>query len=273
MRLWQGDLVLPQLCHVQKRLEPEDKVEHITSRKNRIITHPRELSTDGAYRREAGEFVCDGVKTLREALAFGAELGCVLWGGEPAVAVPQGTQLYSCPPELMQYVSPLKNSAGPVFSVKIPSAKMGKSVGSTLVLENVQDPGNVGTVIRTADAMGTDAVILVGDCADLYNPKTVRATMGGIFRQTVIETDLAGLMDYVNRNGLKLYGAALSDSASDIRSLNLKGAAVAIGSEGRGLSPELLKLCGAQIIIPMRPDCESLNAAVAAAIVMWEMSK
>nr|MBP8640658.1 RNA methyltransferase [Oscillospiraceae bacterium] len=148
-----------------------------------------------------------------------------------------------------------------------------RSVSSALILETVQDPGNVGTVIRTADAMGTDAVILVGGCADLYNPKTVRATMGCIFRQTVIEMDLDELESYVNRNELRLFGAALSENAKDIRKIDMNKLAVAIGSEGKGLSGNLLKLCSGQVIIPMRPNCESLNAAVAASIVMWEMSR
>lgn len=249
-------------------------MEYITSRKNRIITHLKELSADGAYRREASEFVCDGKKTLKEAISFGAEISCVLWGSEPAFEIPEGISQYFCPPELMQYVSPLKNSSGPVFSVRISQKTANEvPVSTAIILENVQDPGNVGTVIRTADAMGTDVVILVGDCADLYNPKTVRATMGGIFRQAVIELDVQELKDYVNRNGIKLYGAALSEGAEDIRDINMKGIAVAIGSEGRGLSSELLKICDGQLIIPMRADCESLNAAVAASIVMWEMSQ
>ena len=249
-------------------------MEYITSRKNRIITHLKELSADKAYRTQTGEFVCDGEKTLKEALSFGAEISCVLWGGEPAFNIPEGISQYSCPSELMQSVSPLKNSAGPVFSVKIPQkAADAKPVSSAIILESVQDPGNVGTVIRTADAMGTDTVILVGECADLYNPKTVRATMGCIFRQKVVELDLKELKNYVNQNDLRLYGAALSERAKDIREIDMKKIAVAIGSEGRGLSAELIKLCDGQVIIPMRPNCESLNAAVAASIVMWEMSR
>ncbi|MFB0921106.1 MAG: RNA methyltransferase [Oscillospiraceae bacterium] len=249
-------------------------MEHITSRKNRIIVHLKELSQDGAYRRKNGEFVCDGEKMLKEALSFGAEVTCILWGNDAAFKVSESIPQFFCPPGLMQHVSPLKNSAGPVFSVRMPPAKADdEKVSTAIVLENVQDPGNVGTVIRTADAMGTDIVILIGDCADLYNPKTVRATMGGIFRQKVFETDIDGLIDYVNRNDLKLYGAALSENAEDIRNIDLKGTAVAIGSEGRGLTEQLLMGCKAQLIIPMCPDCESLNAAVAASIVMWEMHR
>ena len=249
-------------------------MEYITSRKNRTITHLKDLSADKAYRKQTGEFVCDGEKTLKEALSSGAEITCVLWSGEPTFKAPESINQYLCPIELLQFVSPLKNSAGPVFSVKIPQKVTGeRSVSSALILETVQDPGNVGTVIRTADAMGTDAVILVGGCADLYNPKTVRATMGCIFRQTVIEMDLDELESYVNRNELRLFGAALSENAKDIRKIDMNKLAVAIGSEGKGLSGNLLKLCSGQVIIPMRPNCESLNAAVAASIVMWEMSR
>lgn len=248
-------------------------MERITSRKNQIITHLRQLAADGDYRRETGEFVCDGEKMLREALASGAEVACVLWGGEAAFALPDGVAQYACPAELMAFASPLKNSPGPVFSVKMRRASATPTVSGVIVLENVQDPGNVGTVLRTANALGADAVLLVGDCADLYHPKTVRASMGAIFRQIVLELDLAGLKDYVNQHGLRLLGAALSADAADIRALSLKKTAVAIGSEGRGLSDALLTLCDGRLIIPMRPDSESLNAAVAAAIVLWEMAR
>lgn len=141
------------------------------------------------------------------------------------------------------------------------------------MLESVQDPGNVGTVIRTANAFGIDAVILTGNCADLYNPKTVRATMGAIFRQRVLCRGVDELMPLLAGNGLALYGAALSARAADIRRVDVKNAAVAIGSEGSGLSAALLALCRGEVIIPMRPDSESLNAGVAASVVMWEMAR
>jgi len=246
-------------------------MEHITSRKNRIITHLKNLSADGAYRREKGEFVCDGEKLLQEAMDLGASITAVLWGGEPSFELPGGIEQYTCPPELMQHVSPLKNSKGPVFAVQMRRCKYEGAVESAVILENVQDPGNVGTVLRTASAMKVDLVVLTRDCADIYNPKTVRSTMGAIFRQSVIETDLAGIKSIASENGLRLYGAALSDAAEDIRNVDMTRAAVAIGSEGRGLSKELLSLCDGQIIIPMEAGSESLNAAVAASVVIWEM--
>lgn len=142
-----------------------------------------------------------------------------------------------------------------------------------IVLEGVQDPGNVGTVIRTANALGMDTVVLTGACADLYSPKTVRAAMGALFRQPVLTCTQDELVQLLNANGLKLYSAALTDTAQDLRRVPLSPAAVAIGSEGRGLSAQLLSQCDGQIIIPMQPGAESLNAAVAAAVVMWEIAR
>lgn len=247
-------------------------MEKLTSRKNPLIVHLRRLGTDRAYRRERGEFLCDGGKLLQEALRWGAEITAVLWAEDAAPLPGCGAPQYLAPRALLDYVSPLKSAAGVLFSVRIrvwPPAAPGR----TLVLETIQDPGNLGTILRTANALGMDTVILTGDCADVYNPKTIRATMGAVFRQRFYELAPDALGGYLRDNGLRLYGAALSDKAVSIRQLSLERAAVAIGSEGRGLSPALLDLCDGELIIPMNPNCESLNAAVAAAIVMWELCR
>ena len=248
-------------------------MERITSRKNAFIRHVRALASDAAYRREQGEYLCDGVKTLREALAFGAQVTSVLWKDEAQSLDGLAAEEYLAPSELFDYASPMSNSPGPLFTVRIRGCSKPGTLKNALVLEGVQDPGNVGTVIRTANAFGVGAVILTGNCADLYHPKTVRATMGAIFRQQVLAIETAYLADFLRDQSLPLYGAALSGSARDIRDCALGHAAVAIGSEGRGLSEQLLSMCEGKIIIPMQPDSESLNAAVAAAVVMWEMGR
>lgn len=249
-------------------------MENITSRKNKIISHLRSVASDSGYRRDCGEFICDGEKTLKEAISFGAEIKYVLWKETASdISLPNSVQQYTAPSDLFEYASPLKSSPGPVFTVKIPDREDSDKSNRAIVLENLQDPGNVGTVVRTANAFSIDAVILVGACADLYNPKTVRASMGAIFRQKVLEMDVAELREYLDKCGLPLYGAALSDKAKDMRDVSVKHSAVAIGSEGRGLSDELLKVCDGELIIPMNPDSESLNAAVAASVFMWEMSR
>lgn len=249
-------------------------MEKLSSRKNEYIRAMRLLASDAAFRAQRGEYICDGIKTLKEALSFGAEISSVLW--KKSAAEIDGLDCaaeYVAEEELFDYASPMKNSPGPLFTVKIPAPPGAEGLKNAIVLETVQDPGNVGTIIRTANAFNIDAVILTGDCADLYNPKTVRATMGAIFRQRVIACELDELPKLLYESGLKLYGAALSERAQDIRELELKSAAVAIGSEGRGLSRKLLDLCAGELIIPMNPESESLNAGVAAAVVMWEMAR
>ncbi len=249
-------------------------MEKISSRKNPLVRRLRSLAAEPAFRRERGEYVCDGRTTLEEALRFGAEIRSVLWKGE-GQALPglERAEQFWAEEELFDYASPLAHSPGPVFTVAIPPEDRQSPIRSAIVLENVQDPGNVGTVVRTANAFGLGAVLLTGACADLYNPKTVRAAMGALFRQRVLRLERDELEALLREQGLPLYGAALSEQAADVRSVDLKRAAVAVGSEGRGLSPELLALCRGQIIIPMQPDSESLNAASAAAVLMWEMAK
>lgn len=235
-------------------------LQRITSRQNEYIRHLRLLAADSKYRYSSGEFVCDGGKLLEEALKAGAEITSALFRDGDASDL--GCPAYTAPDDLFEYASTMKNSPGPVFTVKM--REMPQSYSNAIVLENVQDPGNVGTVIRTANAFSIGAVFLVGDCADLYSPKTVRATMGGIFRQTVIT---GGFPD------IPVYAAVLADDASEIGSIALKNCAVAVGSEGKGLTDELIARCERKIIIPMNRESESLNAAVAASVFMWEMSK
>lgn len=249
-------------------------MEKISSRKNEYIRALRALGGDSSVRRERGEFLCEGRKTLLEALAFGACVSSVLWRGDAdEILLPEDVRQYVCDGELFDYACPMKNSPGPLFTVKIPPQDRQSAIKNAVILESVQDPGNVGTVIRTANAFSVDAVILTGECADLYNVKTVRATMGAVFRQRVMICTLGELAALLKENALPLYGAALTARASDVRAVSLKNAAVAVGSEGSGLSRALLDMCESEIIIPMAESSESLNAAVAAAVLMWEMAR
>ena len=258
-------------CIFSGRRAGTEHMERLTSRKNETVRRLRRLGAEKGFRRQEGEYLCDGRKLLREALLHGAALGTVLWATEPEPGLRAAAQ-YAVPQEILDYVSPMKHPAEVLFTVKLP-AWPEAAPGRTLVLETVQDPGNLGTILRTANALGLDQVILTGDCADPYQPKCVRAAMGALFRQPMLELERGELQAYLQAQGLRLYGAALAPAAQDIRRLDLQNCAVAIGSEGRGLSRELLDLCDGELIIPMRPGCESLNAAVAAAIVMWELQR
>ncbi len=245
----------------------------IKSRKNPIIVHLKKLGADSNYRRDTGEFLCDGEKLLTEAVLNGAAITAVLCSGKTPDGLPGTVPVYTVPKDIIESVSPLKSPQDVLFSCRMPDSSGSLAAdGFHIILEAIQDPGNVGTILRTAGAFNVRSVILTGGCADPYNPKTIRATMGAIFRQPVVHAVLDDLRTLKNA-GLKIYGAALSDESRDIRDISFQNAAVAIGSEGRGLSPELLDLCNEKIIIPMSPKCESLNAAVAAAIVMWEAAR
>lgn len=248
-------------------------MDKLSSRKNAHIVHLRRLAADGAYRRETGEFVLDGLKLLREAQENGAAVTSVLWGNGPAASVPADIPQFTAPPGLLAYASPLRESPGPVFTVRIPPVRLPERAGRVLVLENVQDPGNVGTAVRSAAAFGADAVLLLGDCADIYAPRAARATMGAVFRQCVCAASPETLTRLLADWALPLYGAALSRNARDLRKTDLTRAAVAVGNEGTGLSAALLDRCAGEVIVPMAPGSESLNAAMAATVILWEMAR
>ena len=245
-------------------------MEHITSLKNPKVTAWKALK-DRKGRRESGCFLVEGRKMVEEALASAFDVETVLV--QEGVSFPDGLTMpvYELPEHVLTAVCDTKTPQGIAAVVRMKEqSALGKHI---VVLDGVQDPGNVGTVIRTANALGMDAVVLTGACADLYSPKTVRAAMGALFRQPVLTCAQDELMQLLHAHGLKLYGAALTDAAQDLRRVPLSPAAVAIGSEGRGLSAQLLAQCDGQIIIPMQPGAESLNAAVAAAVVMWEIAR
>ena len=248
--------------------------ERLSSRKNPAVVRLRTLAADPGFRREEGEFVCDGRKLLTEALEKGAEITTLVWKERTEDLPGLGdVRQIVVPAELFEYVSPMKNSPGPLFTVRMKAEETQPHFERALLLEGVQDPGNVGTLIRTAAALGIDTVLLCGACADVYSPKAVRATMGAVFRERLLHTDAAGAKALCAKYGLPLYGAALSQRAADLRGLDLRRAVVAIGSEGQGLSEELLTLCDGELIIPMTPGSESLNAASAGTIVLWEMAR
>lgn len=249
-------------------------VETITSRHNALLTHLRRLASSRAYRGECGEYLGDGVKLLDEAIKWRAPLKTVVVSeGVELPALPDGVRAVRVSGELMRSVSPAETPQGALFTAALERPALPEKLdgGRYLVLDGVQDPGNVGTILRTADAFDCGAVFLVNACADLYNPKTVRATMGAIFRQRAYVCAPDELTALLRASGVALYGAALRGDTTDLREADLSRAAVAIGSEGRGLSGELLALCDGTIRIPMSGRCESLNAATAASIALWEM--
>lgn len=143
------------------------------------------------------------------------------------------------------------------------------------IVSSVRDPGNLGTIIRNANALGIDELIISADCADIYNPRTVRAAMGALFRQKItVCRDIISAVSVLREMGYCVLAAALSQSSVSITNVDVScRTCFLIGNEGHGLDGELINACSGSVIIPMQNGCESLNAAAAAAILMWESAK
>ena len=248
----------------------------ITSRSNPLIAYVRKLNGKRAFRRAENAFAAEGPKLLAEALRWGARVETVLCA--PGVALPElpdGTRVAELPDSLLAYAADTETPQGIIFVCQGKPLAMPERLEGRrwLVLDGVQDPGNVGTVWRAADAFGADGLILCNGCADPWSPKTVRSTMGAVFRLPVYEGTLNDAAQRLSAASVPLYAAALGENTEDIRDVALSTAAVVIGSEGRGVSDEALSLCQKTVQIPMRARCESLNAAAAAAVVLWEMAR
>ena len=250
-------------------------MEQITSRSNPLVGQIRKLNTSRSARRDQGLFVCDGPKLLEEALRAGVSLTAVVQDGSRPCPVPDGIRSVQVPGDLLRGLSTTETPQGVLFLCRQPDLTLPEILPGTrfLVLDGVQDPGNVGTIWRTADAFGADGLILLPGCADPFSPKTVRATMGACFRLPVWETDLEGLVRALAELELPLYATALREDTGDVRQADLSRCAVVIGSEGRGVSRSTLDRCAGTLKIPMRQRCESLNAAAAACVVLWEMAR
>ncbi len=247
--------------------------ECITSRSNPLMTHIRKLASSRAYRREQGEYIGDGVKLLEEAVKWEAPVTAVVYTkGTELPQVKDAVRMAEVSEDLMRFISPMETPQGALFVARMSEDALPQLLPGRryLALEGVQDPGNVGAILRTADAFDADGVILLGGCADRYNPKTVRATMGALFRVKAWSTTLDELCPVLRRCALPLLGAALREDTVDAREADLRHAVILIGSEGKGLSEAALRACDKTIRIPMSGRCESLNAAIAAATLLWE---
>ena len=141
-----------------------------------------------------------------------------------------------------------------------------------LILDGIQDPGNLGTILRTADALNVPGVLMEG-CADPYSHKVVRSSMGAVFRTPPVTLTWEQASEALKNAGIPGAATAMDEKARDLRQADAGSLAVVIGSEGRGVRQEILDSADAELIIPMNPHCESLNAAVAATIVLWQMKQ
>lgn len=247
--------------------------ERITSRRNPLLAHTKKLLTSRAYRENCGEFAADGVKLLAEAARWYPGLHTVIAEeGTELCKLSDNIRVVRVPKDVMQSVSLMDAPQGAIFLCRLPEETKPRLMPGTLLLDGIQDPGNLGTILRTADALEVPVVLLDG-CADAYNPKTVRASMGAVFRTQPQHLTREAAINACREAGIPLLATAMSSDAADLREADLGASAVIIGSEGQGICRMLFDAAERKIIIPMSPRCESLNAAVAATIVMWQMKR
>ena len=245
-------------------------MERISSRKNPLLQQVRELISSRKERETTGLFVADGTKLLAEAVKWWPGLETVILSDGVEVNVPDHVRVVSVPKDVMESISPMQTPQGALFLCRLPEKKEFIPKPGMLLLDGIQDPGNLGTILRTADALEIPVALLEG-CADPYGHKVVRASMGAVFRTPVVQTTWEQAKAACAKAKIPVAVTALSDRAKDIRDAKVETMAVVIGSEGQGVRKEILESAQEELIIPMNPDCESLNAAIAAAIVMWQM--
>ncbi len=242
----------------------------ITARKNPLLQQVRRLLNSRKEREAAGLFVADGTKLLKEAVRYWAGLDTVILSDGVEADVPEHVKLVRVPEDVMASISPMQTPQGALFLCRLPEKTAFTPKPGMLLLDGIQDPGNLGTILRTADALNVPVALLEG-CADPYSHKVVRASMGAVFRVQTVQTTWEKAQAACKEVGIPIGVTALSERAKDLRNADLAGMAVVIGSEGQGVRQEILDAADAELIIPMNPHCESLNAAVAATIVMWQM--
>ena len=244
----------------------------ITARKNPLLQQVKKLLSSKKERETAGLFVADGTKLLNEAVQYWTGLDTVILSDGVEAVVPENVRIVRVPEDVMESISPMQSPQGALFICQLPEKAAFVPKPGMLLLDGIQDPGNLGTILRTADALQIPVALLEG-CADPYNHKVVRASMGAVFRTPTVSVSWEEAKQACENAGIPIAVTALSEKAMDLRQADLQKMAVVIGSEGQGVRQQILDSADAQLIIPMNPHCESLNAAVAATIVMWQMTK
>ena len=261
-------------------------MEKITSESNKWIKHAAKLGRSHTYRREQGQFLIEGVRLCFEAagyakivMAYVAKEALEKYSSEVDKVIKTASKTCLVPMPLFRKISGTKTPQGIIcvceaLDKTVSTATIEKN-GKYLILENLSDPGNMGTIMRTADALGMSGLILAGNCADIYSPKVVRSTMGAIFRLPVYEMASAvQAVDCCHEQGLRVWGAVVDSGGLALSETYIDApCAIMVGNEGHGLSREAIACCDNKVTIDMAGHAESLNASVAASILMWEVCR
>lgn len=259
----------------------------ITSRKNEIIKHAARLSSSAEYRREQGLFLAEGARLCSDAAKSGVAVRVLFYTAQARekygdyldVIRVTAEQVYEVEPHVAALLTETKTPQGIFCICEMQACAQGLDHMELnrhyLALENIQDPANLGAVLRTAEALGIGGVVLAGSCCDVYSPKVLRASMGAVFRLPFfVANDMAAAAKQMNEQGFVTLAAVPDDRAQKITELCFqRPTVIAVGNEGSGLTKEAIAACSQSVTIPMSGRAESLNASASAAILMWEMMR
>lgn len=237
----------------------------ITSLENKKIKYIRKLLVK-KYRDQEGKFLVEGEHLVLEASKKGFLLEVIQTEDyEIDYGVPITYVTYEIIKKLSNSITPQK-----VIGVvrKLPEGHIGNKI---LLLDHLQDPGNLGTIIRSSVAFQVDTIVLSSDCVDIYNDKVIRSSEGMLFSISILKRDLSSFIDELHANHYLVLGTKVTDG-EDIRAIHIPSkVALVMGSEGAGISEEILRKCDQYVYISMNSQCESLNVGVATSILLYEM--
>lgn len=253
----------------------------ITSKDNNLIKLIAKLNASGRSRKEHGLFVIEGLRLCRDAAENGYRFSALVMSETALCKYPKEAELfcglaeqsYAVSDSLFSKIADTKSPQGIICLCKynnIGTYNINRN-GKYIALQNIQDPSNLGAVARTAEALGLDGIIASGVGCDPYSPKSLRASMGALLRLPVIVAE--NFREFLQNSGLSLYACVVSPDAQSVAKTEFKsGSAAIVGNEANGLTQDIIDI-SVSVTIPMRGRAESLNAAVAASIVMWEMQR
>ncbi|MGH1646930.1 RNA methyltransferase [Enterococcus gilvus] len=253
-------------------------MKEIQSTKNTLIKETKKL-LQKKYRQQSQTYLLEGFHLIQEAQAaevvlkevFISQRGLNEWS-EWIEAHLTDYSLVS--DDVLKALSSQPTPQGMIAVAEMPQEEADEFSGAWLLLDNVQDPGNVGTMIRTADAAGFSGVLLGQGSADLYNPKTLRSTQGSLYHLSVRSGDLSAVIPQFQEKGYPVVGTALDKQAKDYLSVEkMSDFALVMGNEGQGMSPELLAMTDQNVYITIKGKAESLNVGIAAGVLMFHLLK
>ncbi len=245
----------------------------ITAKDNEKIKILKKLIGKKSFRDEMGLFVLEGERAVRDALALGAEIESIFLREGTDLSFLGDAPVYEVSKSVFDSVADTMTPQGVIATAKMNSSTLADlRDGAVIFCENLSDPGNLGTIIRTAAAVGAGGVILSEGCVDLYNPKVVRATMSSLFLVPIMKgAKVKETFGELKELGYRIFGTALREDSLDLYEETLPQKSVlVIGNEGNGMSEDALALCDKTLIIPMPGGAESLNASVAASVLLYE---